>query len=330
MAQSIRESSVDEAGFQRYFKILVARRDLTLLFMIIIIGLLISQITPHFLTMVNMRTLALAVAFNGIVVIGMTVLMIAGYFDLSVGSVYGLASIIVGMWVSKDLPLLPGLLIGMLIGAGIGLLNATLINRFNLSAFLATLGTMTVFRGLIWVVSGGHSIVGVSEAYSSLGQTKFLGIQLPVYIMLLLIIIFDYLLRRSAFFRQVFYIGVNRGSAISTGIPVAKVTLVAFVLSGVLAAIAGILDGARLGAVYIQAGQGLEFQVITAAVIGGTSLSGGKGTIFGSLLGAIVMAMLINIFNLIGVNVYWQSILVGVILISVVAFDQLTLPKELK
>jgi ribose transport system permease protein len=315
-------------GWRRWYRVLLARRDLTLLVTILIMVVVITRFTPYFFTIMNLRTIGLATAFPAIVVIGMTVLMIGGGIDLSVGSVYGLASIVVGMWIAAGLPLGPGLLIGLLIGLGIGLLNAKLVNHFMLSPFLATLGTMSVFRGIIWVISGGHSIVGVPDAYTSLGQTKILGLQLPVYIMLAFVIVADFLLRRSTFWRQIYYIGINRDSAIAAGIGVARATGAAYVLSALLAATAGILDGARLGAIYIQAGSGLEFQVITAAVIGGTALTGGRGTILGSFLGVIIMAMLTNVFNLVGISVYWQSLLVGVILIAVVGLDRLVSPKE--
>jgi len=262
------------------------------------------------------------------VVIGATILMVGGGIDLSVGSTYGLASIIVGMLISEGFPVLPGIAVGLLIGLTVGWLHAVLINRFMLSPFLATLGTMSVLRGLIWVVSGGHSVVGLPPSYLALGQTKLFGMQLPVYIMLAFVIVADFLLRRSTFLRQMFYIGINPDSAVAAGIPVVRVTSIAYMLSAVLAAFAGLLDAARLGAVYIQAGTGLEFQVITAAVVGGTALSGGKGTILGSLLGVIVMAMLTNVFNLVGVSMYWQMVVVGVILVAVVAVDRLTTPKE--
>jgi ribose transport system permease protein len=317
-----------EGGWRRWYRLLLERRDLTLLVTIAVMVVVITRITPHFLTGINMRTLGMAAAFPGIVVIGMTILMIGGGIDLSVGSTYGLAAIVVGMWISAKLPLAPGLLLGLLIGLGIGSINALLINRFMLSPFLATLGTMSIFRGLLWVVSGGHSIVGMTGAFTSIGQVKLLGVQSPVYIMLALVIIFDFLLRRSTFLRQMYYIGINRSSAVAAGIPVARATSAAYILSAMLAAFAGILDGARLGAVYIQSGSGMEFQVITAAVIGGTSLSGGKGTIFGSLLGVFVMVILTNAFNLVGVSMYWQSVLVGIVLIVVVALDRLTTPRE--
>jgi ribose transport system permease protein len=313
---------------QKSLAILLERRDLMLLLMIAIMTVVINQITPYFLTTVNMRTLGLAVSFNAIAVIGMTILMIGGGIDLSIGSVYGLTSILVGMWISEGFPIIPAILIGLLIGGAVGLLNAVLINKFLLSPFLATLGTMTLFRGLIWVLSGGHSVVGLPKAFTALGQTKLFDIQLPVFIMLVFIVVFDFLLRRSTFMRQMFYIGNNRNSAVFAGINVRRVTGIAYILSGVLAAFAGILDGSRLGAVYIQAGNGLEFQVITAAVVGGTSLNGGKGTIFGAFLGAIVMTILTNVFNLVGVSIYWQNVLVGIILVSVVAIDRFLTPRE--
>jgi ribose transport system permease protein len=315
------------AGWRRWYRLLIERRDVSLLITILVLVLAITQVTPHFLTMMNMRTLGLAVASNGIVVIGVTILMVGGGMDLSVGSVYGLASMIVGMLISEGFPVLAGIGIGLLIGLAAGALHALLVNRFALSPFLATLGTMTVFRGLIWVVSGGVSVVGLPVAFLRLGQTKILGIQLPVYIMLVAVVAADFLLRRSTFLRQMFYIGINRDSALAAGIPVARVTSFAYMLSALLAAFAGMLDAARLGAVYIAAGTGLEFQVITAAVVGGTALSGGKGTILGSLLGVVMMAMLTNVFNLVGVNMYWQNVLVGAILVAVVALDRIAAPK---
>jgi len=307
---------------------LLERRDLTLLAMIAIMTVVINQITPYFLTIINMRTLGLAVSFNAIAVIGMTILMIGGGIDLSIGSVYGLASILVGMWISNGFPIIPAIFIGLLIGASVGLLNAVLINKYLLTPFLATLGTMTLFRGLIWVLSDGTSVVGLPKAFTVLGQTKLFDIQMPVYIMLVFILLFDFLLRRSTFLRQMYYIGNNRDSAVYAGINVRRVTGIAYILSGVLAAITGILDGSRLGAIYIQAGTGLEFQTITAAVIGGTSLNGGKGTIFGAFLGVIVMTILTNVFNLVGVKIYWQNVLVGIILVTVVAIDRFITPKE--
>ncbi len=304
------------------------RRDMTLLVLIAVSVFVITRFTPFFFTFVNLQTLGLNVAFNGIVVIGMTMLMISGGIDISVGATYGLSAIIVGLLISSGFPVVPGILVGLAIGMAVGLANAVLVNRFGLSPFLATLGMMSVCRGLLWLVSGGHSVVGLPPRFNMIGQLKILEIQLPVYIMLVLVIIGDQLLRRTAYLRQLYYIGVNRQSAASCGVPISRVTGFAFVLTGLLAATAGILDGARIGAIYVLSGTGLEFQVITAAVIGGTALSGGKGTIFGSILGVIVMAMLTNVLNLLGVSMYWQNVFVGTILIAVVAFDAATTPKE--
>jgi len=320
----------DSTRLRRLYVLLIERRDVTLLITMLLLSLLFSRLSPYYLTMMNMRTLFLAVAFNAIVVIGITILIIGGYNDISVGATYGFASIIVAMLISEGFPTWPGVAIGLLIGVGIGLLNGILVTRFHLPAFLATLGTMSVFRGLIWVVSGAHSIVGVPQQYKMLGQTKILGVQLPVYIMLVIVIVADFMLRRSTFLRQMFYIGINQDSAEAAGIPVARVTTACYILSGLLSALAGILDGARLGAVYIQAGLGIEFQVITASVLGGTALAGGRGTVFGAFLGVVVMAMLTNFFNLIGVNMYWQAVLVGIILVLVVVLDRLVTPKEVR
>ncbi|MGC8787553.1 MAG: ABC transporter permease [Anaerolineae bacterium] len=323
-------SVTQEATLRRPYLMLVERRDITLLLTIAIMVFAFSRITPHFWTAMNLGTLGLAVAFNGIVVIGVTLLMIAGYNDLAVGSTYGFCAIAVGLLISKGFPVAPGILIGLLLGAGIGCINAILVIRYNLPPLLATLGTQSVIRGALWLISGGHSIVGLPDSFSRLGQNKLLNLQWPIYIMLIFVIIFDFLLRRSTFLRQLYYIGVNKASARTSGIPVIRVISVIYIITAVLAAIAGILDGARVGAVYVMSGTGLEFQVITAAVIGGTPLTGGKGTILGSLLGVIVMAMLTNVLNLVGVNMYWQNIMVGVILVAVVALDRIVTPKEVR
>jgi len=328
MSKISENTAMKQTLLQKSWSFLLERRNLMLLGMILIMTIVINQITPYFLTVLNIRTIGLAVSFNAIAVIGMTILMIGGGIDLSMGSVYGISSILVGMLISNGFPVIPAIIIGLLIGALIGLLNAVLINKFLLTPFLATLGTMTMFRGLIWVVSGGHSVVGLPKVFTVLGQTKLFDLQMPVYIMFVFIIIFDFLVRRSTFMRQMFYIGNNRDSSVFAGIHANRVTGIAYVLSGVLAAFAGLLDGSRLGAIYIQTGMGLEFQAITAAVIGGTSIYGGKGTIFGSFLGVIIMAIMTNVFNLVGVNIYWQNVLVGIILVVVVAIDSIITPKE--
>jgi ribose transport system permease protein len=312
------------------YRLLVERRDVTLLITILLMMFVFSRLTPYFLTIVNLYTMGLAVAFNGIVVVGMTLLMISGHFDLCIGATYGLSAIVVGLLISKGFPVVPGILVGLGLAVVIGWINGQLVTRYMLPPMLATLGTQYVFRGALWLVSGGHSVVGLPDSFVRIGQIKLLGMQLPVYIMLVTVILADILLRRSAFLRQAFYIGINRASATSAGIPVERVINVLYVISALMGATAGILDGARVGAVYVMSGVGLEFQVITAAVIGGTVLSGGRGTIFGSLLGVIVMAMLTNVLNLVGVNMYWQNVMVGAILVAVVALDRIVAPKEVR
>lgn len=329
MSQEQRRSNRYVGGkVRKGVALFTGRRDLQLLFLIVISIFVVTCFTPFFFTFVNLQTLGLAVAFNGIVVIGMTFLMIAGGIDISVGTNYGLSAIVVGLLISSGFPIVPGIFIGLAVGAAVGLSNAFLVNSFGLSPFLATLGMMSVCRGLLWLVCSGHSIIGLPPQFVALGQQKLLSIQLPVYIMLALVLVSGQLLRRTAYFRQLYYIGVSRQTAESCGIPAARVAGAAYVLTGVLAALAGILDGARVGAIYVMTGTGMEFQVITAAVIGGTTLSGGRGTILGSVLGVVLMAILSNVLNLFGVSNYWQSVFVGAILIAVVAFDSLVTPKE--
>jgi ribose transport system permease protein len=328
--ETTRSANPQAGASRRLYLLLVERRDVTLLITILLMVFAFSRMTPYFVTAVNLGTMGLAVAFNGIVVIGTTLLIISGNNDLCIGATYGLCAIVVGLLISRGFPIIPGILVGLAVAVLVGIINGQLVTRYMLPPMLATLGTQSVFRGALWLISGGHSIVGLPDSFAVLGQFKILGLQLPVWIMLVVVLTADVLLRRSTFLRQIFYIGINRRSATTAGIRVERVISVLFVIAAVMAAVAGILDGARVGAVYVMSGVGLEFQVITAAVIGGTALSGGKGTILGSLLGVIVMAMLTNVLNLLGVNMYWQSIMVGAILVGVVALDRVLTPKEVR
>jgi ribose transport system permease protein len=184
----------------------------------------------------------------------------------------------------------------------------------------------TVVRGFTLILAGGMAIIGLPESFTSFGKASILGIQYPIIITLALVILGDIFLRKTRFFRQNFYIGGNEKAALMTGIRVKNIKIFNYVLVSTLAALAGVLMSSRLAAASVNIGVGIELKVIAACVIGGASLSGGEGSIVGAFLGTLFMATIINALNILGVDVYWQNIVSGIILIGAVVLD--TVMKE--
>ena len=187
---------------------------------------------------------------------------------------------------------------------------------------------MSVARGLVLVASGGRGISGFPDAFTAIGQGTFFGVQSVIWIMLFIVALSDYLLRHSRFFRQNYYIGASERAARLSGIHVEKVKIINYLLSGFLAAVAGILFAARLGNASVTSGIGLELRVISAVIIGGASLAGGEGTVWGAFLGMLLMTVITNALNLFGVDVYWQSMVIGATLLAAVIIDSLSRKKN--
>ncbi len=194
----------------------------------------------------------------------------------------------------------------------------------GVNPLIATLGMMQVARGAVFLLTSGLGIPNLPDTFNEIAQGKLFSLQFPIYIMLVVVIVGEVLLRRWRFFRQSYFIGGNERSARLSGINVDRVKILNYVLMGVLAALTGLLLTARMGTASVSAGLGVELQVIAACVIGGASLAGGEGSILGSLLGVILMALILNGLNLLGVNPYWQTIVIGGVLILTAAADALS------
>jgi ribose transport system permease protein len=303
---------------------LIEQRELSIFLVVLFACILLNFLSPNFLRPANLIALLLGLSFNAILAVGMTILLISGGFDLSVGATLALAGAMAGYAMTKfDAGAPVGVLFGLLIGAFVGVCNGLLIAKVGVNPLIATLGMQQVARGAVFLLTGGLGIPNLPDSFNVLGQGKVASMQYPVWIMLVVVMVGEVLLRRTRFFRQSYFIGGNERSARLSGINVDRVKIINYVLMGTLAALAGILITGRMGTASVSAGNGAELQVISACVIGGASLAGGEGSVLGSLLGVILMALILNGLNMLNVNPYWQTIVVGGVLILTVAADAL-------
>lgn len=299
--------------------------DRPLLLVLLILALVIGMTAfrpSTFLTTGNAAVVLLDTAQTGILACGMMVLMISGMFDLSIGGILAFSGIIAGLTVKQlGWPPVPAFLAGCVWGALLGVINGTLVTRFRINALIATLATLSIYRGGLQLVSGA-GVTNIGNGYTIFGQTQILGIYSPFWFMAVIVLIFAFLVGRTRYFRQAYYIGGNARAAKLSGINVDRTVFVFFVIMGALAGLAGALLASRLNTAVVLAGNGVELKVITAVVLGGASLSGGSGTIFGAFLGVLLMSLLQNAMIIANISPFWQLIVVGVVLLTSVGLDQ--------
>jgi len=308
-----------------FWKLLVQQREITIFLSVVALSALLAIASPNFLNRANLLTLIVGMSFDMIVAVGMTILMVSGGFDLSVGSTLALAGAVSGYAMTKfDVPIPLAILLGLGVGVLIGLINGLLVTKVRINPFIATLGMMQVVRGIVFLVTAGLGIPNLPDGFNYFGQEKWLNIQIPVWIMLFFVVVGEILLRRSRFFRQSYFVGGNERSARLSGINIDRVKIVNYIIVAVLAAVSGLLLAGRMGSASVSAGQGAEMRVVSAVVIGGASLAGGEGSILGALFGVTLMNLISNGLNLLGINVYWQNIVIGAVLLIAVAADSLS------
>ncbi|MHB8276881.1 MAG: ABC transporter permease [Candidatus Humimicrobiaceae bacterium] len=301
-------------------------RELTVLIIIIAVSVFLSLLSPHFLTKINITTTAIGLAIDGIIAIGMTLALISGGFDLSVGSVLAFSSVTTGALFLAGMNIWLAALIGMIVALLCGIFNGYLIGKIGLNPFITTLAMMGIARGAAFVMSKGsaYSLSGTLKSFTMLGAGRLFGIPILVIIFVLMALTGDFLIRKSVPARNVFYTGSNEKGALLSGINTSNVKFIVYIVTAVLAGIGGILTLARFNVAVPTAGVGTEMRVISAAVIGGASLSGGEGTVFGTVLGIILLNLINNGLVLLNVSVYWQDLISGVILITAVIIDFMT------
>ena len=311
----------DNSAFRRIVA-LADRREFMILYIIVLGVIGLTYARPEFLSKPSVAAVLLSLTAQSIIAIGMTILLVSGTFDLSVGSTFALAGTVTAIWLRSGLPVPAAVALGLGVGVLIGLINGLIITEIGINAFITTLGMMGLVRGLMMVVSGGQNISELPAGFNALGQGELIpGVQNPIVISIVLIVVSDFLLRRSRFFRQSYYIGGNERAAILSGINVKRIKVFNFALVGFLAALAGIIITARLGSASTTAGKGLELKVISAAIIGGASLKGGAGTIFGAFLGAVLMSIIVSSITLLGIDPNWVDFVIGAALLLAVMAD---------
>lgn len=308
----------------RAIRTVAAYREFSLVVVLLVMTLVMTFISPVFLTRANVEAILLGLSVEATIAVGMVILLIAGGLDLSVGSTLAFTGVVSGLLLTRlGVPAWLAILVGLLAALLVGLANGLLISKMMINPFIVTLGMMITVRGLTLVLASGKAVLNLPESFTVVGQGRLFGIQYPIYIMLVLVVVFDLLMRNSRFFRQSYYIGGNEKAARLSGISVDWAKIFNYCLVAVLAGVAGIMITGRFGSSSLTVGTGVELRVITATIIGGASLSGGEGSVFGAFLGALFMGVLANALNLLGVDVYWQNFVTGLILIIAVVVDVL-------
>lgn len=290
---------------------------------LIIISVILSVMNSDFLTMNNILNVFRQVSINALIAFGMTFVILTGGIDLSVGSILALSgALTAGLMTAGIAPML-AVVLGVLLGAVMGAVNGFIISKGKVAPFIATLATMTIFRGLTLVYTEGRPITGFgSDTFSLLGSGYLFFIPIPVIWMVIVFAILYFILKKTAFGRRVYAIGGNEEASILSGIKVDKIKIMIYTISGLLAALAGIILTSRLNSAQANAGVGYELDAIAAVVLGGTSLSGGRGWIFGTLIGAMIIGVLNNGLNLLEVSSFYQQVVKGSVILLAVLLDR--------
>ncbi len=304
-------------------KEVIAQREFSLFLVLVISSIFMASASPVFFSWANAEAILLALSVDAIIAVGMVVLLISGGLDLSIGSTLALTGVVTGLLLNAGQPAWIAILGGLVAAALVGLANGLLVARLKINPFITTLGMMMMIRGLLLVLAKGKAVLNLPESFTVIGQGRLFSVQYPIYIMLALVIVGELLVRNTRFFRQSYYIGGSEKAARLSGINVDLVKIFNYCLVAALAGVAGLLITARFGSSSVTVGSGLELRVITATIIGGASLNGGEGSVLGAFLGALFMAVLANSLNLLGVDVYWQNLITGLILIVAVVIDVL-------
>jgi ribose transport system permease protein len=291
---------------------------------LIIVCIALAVMNPNFLTLSNSFDVMRQVSINAVIAFGMTLAILLGGIDLSVGSILAVSSVLAAMTMKSghDAGLAAG--IALLAGAAMGSLNGVVIAKGKVAPFIATLGTMTLLRGLALVLSNGSPISDFSSNFFAMLGDGYVArlIPVPVVLMLVMFAAFWFVLRRTVFGRHVYATGGNTEAATLSGVNTDRVQILVYTLSGAMAALAGVILTSRLDSAQPTAGAGYELDAITAVVLGGTSLAGGRGWIFGTLVGALLIGVLNNGLNLMGVSAFYQQVVKGVVILLAVLLDR--------
>lgn len=295
---------------------------LILLGFYVILLIAFSVLSPYFMTVRNMLSISSNVAFIGLMAAAGTPLIIAGGLDLSVAAVAGLTGVLIAVLHAMGLPIWIAVLISMFIAAGIGLVNGMLATKMQLNPFIVTLATMSIITGAALILTGGLTKPLMIDGFNWVGSGRFLGIPVPALLMLSVFIILGFIIKTTHFGRYIYAVGGNEEASKLIGLPVIKVQISLYIISALSGAIAGTMLAAMLGAAAPNAAAPHLLTVIAAVILGGTSLLGGRGSIWGTLIAVLILGTLNNGLTLMDVSSFWQEVTRGVILILAVGLDQ--------
>ncbi len=295
--------------------------NLGILLALFFMCLILTITTDSFFDGKNILTVLRQICINSLLAYGMTFVLIIGGIDLTVGSVVGASGVVCVMLMESGIGMIPAIVITLLFGAIIGCINGTIIATTGMPAFIVTLSMMGVVRGLAYIITDGRSISSKDSLFTSIGNGYTLGIPNPVYILIAVMVIISIILYKTKFGRRMYAIGGNPTAAKFTGINLKSITIKVYIISAVLASLAGMILASRMFSGQPTAGQGYESDAIAAAVLGGTSFTGGIGTIGGTFIGALVIGVLSNGLNLLHIPSYVQMVIKGFVIIFAVGFD---------
>lgn len=299
-------------------------RQYGLLIVFGIICLLISLITPQFLTVSNLTIIVTQVSINALLAFGVTFVIITGGIDLSLGSIVAVTGVTSAMLAHPDSnPVLIPIVMGLLAGLLMGVFNGFIITKSKIAPFIVTLGTMTIGRGLALILSDGRPVSNLSDSFNYLGSGTIFGIPILILIFILVFALCSIILSKTILGRYIYAIGGNEQAARASGINIDRVKLSVYSISGLLAGLAGILLASRITTGQPNAGAGFELDAIAAVVIGGTSTAGGRGTMSGTLIGVLLIGVINNGLDLLNVTSYYQQVVMGIIIIGAVIVDSL-------
>ncbi len=302
-------------------RLILRVREVPLLLLIILMVIILSALSPAFFQKANFLSLARGFAIEGTTLIAMTMLLVSGVFDISVGSVMALSGVVCSMLLVAKVPLPLSILGGFATGVVCGTINAFIIARFKINPFIATFAMLSIARSVALAVTQSNPIRVNDPTFDFLGTGLVVGIPVGFIIIVILTVLADFAMRRVRFFRQLYFIGGNETGAKLIGINTTKVRIITFILTGFFAAWSGILSSARLSGAVPNAYIGIELKLIVAAVIGGCTLKGGEGTIAGSMLGLVFLFLLSNAMTLLGIDIYWEQFVQGAFLVIVVLYN---------
>ncbi|WP_276643836.1 ribose ABC transporter permease [Caldibacillus debilis] len=291
---------------------------------LLLIVIVLTILSPNFLTVTNILNVFRQVSINALLAFGMTYVILTGGIDLSVGSILALCSALAAGFMTDSMDPVLAVSAGLVLGALMGAANGFVIAKGKVAPFIATLATMTIFRGLTLVYTEGRPITGFSDsvAFKMIGRGYFLGVPVPVYIMLAIFLILYLVLKKTTFGRGVYAVGGNEEASRLSGLNVDRIKIGVYTISGLLSAFAGIILASRLNSAQPTAGISYELDAIAAVVIGGTSLSGGRGRIAGTLIGALIIGVLNNGLNLLNVSSFYQQVVKGGVILLAVLLDR--------